>query len=364
MSSVQPSNPAGPEGLNTGVRRAASSREVASPTYARGRWLRTLRLAFGAISLLLAGCALALYAIRPTRLDPITLLPVWLWIVPGLLLSLAALSRRTLVWSLVSAAAWGIFLGYFAEEPRFLARSLQPPRETSVPAGNYLRIVTLNCDRGNLQAVAEALAQDADIVLLAEIPQRRQLRAIVEQRPGWQMVATPEVAVLVRGTEQFVPVSVSDRGVMCPALVWPARFSGPSPLFVVAVHLLEPVPHPRFGLRSLWSEALRIRTVSAGQMSYLTELVSRAPAECPVLVGGDFNTPTGDRLYAPLAAHLQDAFAQAGRGWPDTYSNALPLVRIDRVWADRRFTVTSARVLKTEHSDHRMVTVELGIGGG
>lgn len=341
-----------------------SSRQPTSLAPSGAPYFHGLRTALSGASLLLAGCAVLTYGIRPAHLEPITLLPVWPWVGLGVLLALAGLSCGTRLAGFLALSAWLIFVARFTEEPRFLLRDLAPPfhsaRPVSASSSTSLRIVTLNCNKGDLQAIAAALDQNPDILILQEIPYRRELREIVAQRPGWDLATTPEVAILVRGRAQFIPETPSERGYLCPALVWPARLRSATPLFVVGVHLMMPRPRDTHSLPAAWSDTLRIRALRGEQMDRISVLLSRAPVESPVIVGGDFNAAAGDRLLAPLAAHLTDAFAETGRGWPNTFTNHCPLIRIDRIWTDRRITVTAARTVATEHSDHRMVVVELG----
>ena len=48
-----------------------------------------------------------------------------------------------------------------------------------------------------------------------------------------------------------------------------------------------------------------------------------------------------------------------GRGWCNTIVNEIPFARIDQIWVSDDFQVHSLRVVKTMHSDHRMVICDL-----
>ena len=78
----------------------------------------------------------------------------------------------------------------------------------------------------------------------------------------------------------------------------------------------------------------------------------------PRLIGGDFNSPAGNRTFAALQPSFADAFATVGTGWGNTFRNDWPLLRIDQIWATHDLQPTAARTIKTDYSDHRMVVVD------
>ena len=95
--------------------------------------------------------------------------------------------------------------------------------------------------------------------------------------------------------------------------------------------------------------ATRDQTVAA-----LADAVRADPAERLVVLG-DLNTATTDRVFDPLTRLLRDAQAEAGQGFGFTWPAELPVTRPDHVLY-RGLTPTTARVLHTPDSDHRAVT--------
>jgi vancomycin resistance protein VanJ len=81
----------------------------------------------------------------------------------------------------------------------------------------------------------------------------------------------------------------------------------------------------------------------------------RQDAAQRLIVLGDLNTASTDRVIAPLTDLLADAQADAGRGLGFTWPAALPLTRPDHVLY-RGLTATSAGVVRVPASDHRGVT--------
>nr|WP_225980571.1 endonuclease/exonuclease/phosphatase family protein [Micromonospora sp. B006] len=95
--------------------------------------------------------------------------------------------------------------------------------------------------------------------------------------------------------------------------------------------------------------ATRDQTVAA-----LADAVRADPAERLVVLG-DLNTATTDRVFDPLTRLLRDAQAEAGQGFGFTWPAELPVTRPDHVLY-RGLTPTTAGVLRTPDSDHRAVT--------
>ncbi|MGD0111676.1 MAG: endonuclease/exonuclease/phosphatase family protein, partial [Armatimonadota bacterium] len=83
------------------------------------------------------------------------------------------------------------------------------------------------------------------------------------------------------------------------------------------------------------------------------------PAGTPIILGGDFNAPAGDAVFSLLRPRLRDAFAEAGRGWGNTWSSTLPLVRIDQVWVSKEWRAVNVVARWAGPSDHRMVVCDL-----
>lgn len=89
------------------------------------------------------------------------------------------------------------------------------------------------------------------------------------------------------------------------------------------------------------------------------ERLVRRYGEGPLLVAGDFNTPTDSAWFPPLLATMQESFRAAGHGLAGTWPAAAPVLSVDHVLASRHF-----RVVRCEHegswlSDHRAVVVDL-----
>ncbi len=94
-------------------------------------------------------------------------------------------------------------------------------------------------------------------------------------------------------------------------------------------------------------------------MREVVEVMHAVPAGRPMILAGDFNATAGDAVFRLLAPRLRDAFAEAGRGWGNTWPKVLPLVRIDQVWISREWQVVNVTAQRAGPSDHRMVVCDL-----
>ncbi|HUM48293.1 MAG TPA: endonuclease/exonuclease/phosphatase family protein [Chitinophagales bacterium] len=72
----------------------------------------------------------------------------------------------------------------------------------------------------------------------------------------------------------------------------------------------------------------------------------------PVIACGDFNDAPASFAYHTLSNHLQDAFLETGWGIAPTYSGFPKIYRIDYIFADSRFNITSYKTICEDHSDH------------
>lgn len=89
-------------------------------------------------------------------------------------------------------------------------------------------------------------------------------------------------------------------------------------------------------------------------------------ADLPLILGADVNETPGEQAWAVMGSRLRDTFATAGAGSAETFPAAAPRRAIDGIFADRRFRITSCRVvdhaLVPTASDHRPVLATLELG--
>ena len=99
--------------------------------------------------------------------------------------------------------------------------------------------------------------------------------------------------------------------------------------------------------------------IRAEQAQLLCDHIAACPI--PVVVCGDFNDTPNSYVYNRIVAGLTDTFREKGCGLGTTFGGALPLLRIDYILTEPRFTTYSCETVHGPFSDHYPVFVSLGI---
>lgn len=222
-----------------------------------------------------------------------------------------------------------------------------------------MRVVTINCAGGDTEAAAEAFTWDPDIVLLQEAPAATDLAAYVAAHDGWRSHCALDPAILARGSMSPVPVEEEQAAYICAAEVTLPHIPSMPTIRVVCTRLLLPSLRTRIWRPEVWSDGFEARADREEQMEAVAGVARAGLDTMPVIVGGDFNAPAGDSLFRVLQPEFRDAYPEGGAGWPNTITNDTPMSRIDQVWVSRQFDVRGAWVVRTRHSDHRAVVVDL-----
>ena len=110
--------------------------------------------------------------------------------------------------------------------------------------------------------------------------------------------------------------------------------------------------------------AVHLASARAGQTatrdSTMNALVDRIRTDHSqrIVVIGDLNTASTDRVLRPLTGLLHDTQAAAGSGFGFTWPAGFPLTRPDHILF-RGLTATQSNVVKTSGTDHRAITAGL-----
>jgi len=225
-----------------------------------------------------------------------------------------------------------------------------------------VRVVSLNCAGGNEKAAAEVADFHPDIVLFEETPLRPIIRQIAPKilGPNAEHLSGSDVSIVTTG--KLTPVA-TENAESAPFSQARVRLGSGLVVEVFAVRL-----HP-YDIRAdvwtpdCWIEQVRNRKLQREQFKWLAREVEKVPADVPVILGGDFNLPAGDKLFRLLPARIRDTFAESGHGWGDSLVNDFPFIRIDQIWCDDHFKPISTDVHRTANSDHRMVVCDLMVNG-
>ena len=86
------------------------------------------------------------------------------------------------------------------------------------------------------------------------------------------------------------------------------------------------------------------------QAEVVNEFVKKSPY--PVILCGDFNDVPNSYAYFTIKGNMQDAFLKKGSGIGRTFRFISPTLRIDYIFAGKKFDVTQYHRLTVPYSDH------------
>ena len=330
-----------------------------------------MRAFFRHLGLTLAWTALGLhvfvmtcFAGRWDKTAAVTIFPIWIWAFGGLLVGgLGWLMRRGRLPAL-AVIVWLITLLVCPDEWSGLwrlARGADTPQQAKHAAA-HVRVVTLNCQNGNIAAARETAAWHPDVILLQEMrPWREaQLRQLARELWGetaeTTVVCGADAAILARGKATAIARTApeGDGQFVQAALVLP----GGREVQVMSLRLRGHVTDLRLHRWQTWRDHARDQR---RRRLYVADIMAhqlRLGGHLPCLLGGDFNAPAGHRSFQTLEPLFDDTFARVGTGWGDTFPNKFPVLRIDQLWATREWKPIAARVVRSAHSDHRMLVAD------
>ncbi len=81
----------------------------------------------------------------------------------------------------------------------------------------------------------------------------------------------------------------------------------------------------------------------------------------PVIVCGDFNDVPNSYAYSLIGEGLQNAFVKKGFGFGRTFSGISPTLRIDNIFADKKFAIHQFTRIPKKLSDHFPVIADLSL---
>ena len=93
------------------------------------------------------------------------------------------------------------------------------------------------------------------------------------------------------------------------------------------------------------------------QANFIKDEINHSPY--PVIVCGDFNDVPNSYPYETIGAGLQNAFVEKGYGVARTFTTISPTLRIDNIFADKKFTVVQFTRVKKLLSDHFPILTDL-----
>ena len=306
------------------------------------------------------------FAGRWDKTAAITIIPIWVWSLLGVSLAGIAWLCARGRFAAFAFALWSVTLLACPDEWRGLWRAVasgtKPPAHPSVTprSQDHLRVVTLNCRARNFLSAKEAATWNPDILLLQEMRGGLggPLAALAHELwgPKGSVVFGADTVILARGT--LVPSARTPPGPSQQFIQATLTLPDGRQLEVASVHLQGHVTDLRLWNWRTWRAHAQVQK---SHRLYVADVMLRSLAvagDRPCLIGGDFNSPAGDRTFQTLRPRFRDAFAEAGVGWGNSFPNDWPILRIDQVWATHELAPVTARAAPSSHSDHRLVIVD------
>jgi endonuclease/exonuclease/phosphatase (EEP) superfamily protein YafD len=221
------------------------------------------------------------------------------------------------------------------------------------PPVRGLRIVSANVNSRNPtidQAVADALAEDGDVVLLIEAG-----RGHVTLPPEYPTVIRPQYSnqlILSR-----FPARLLDKPANWPNDFRAHRLEVDAPTGRVVVYLVHQ-KRPHLGPRRI----IHIRTQLRAQRREREAVLTSARHEtAPVVMAGDFNTSDRSRAYRRITGRFRDAMREHRSGPTYVAAPWRPfLLRIDHIFVPRDWCASQAERFSLHGSDHRGLAVDVG----
>ena len=271
-------------------------------------------------------------------------LPVIFTVAAAGIAAYATVRRRRRL--LVGAVSW-LLAGAVAVAGPWRPESIPPPVRG-------FRIVTANVNSKNPhveRAVADALAQRGDLVLLLE----------EGRKGGWTAPAEYPTVLRPRYGNQVIlsrfPARLLEKPENWPNDFRAHRLAVDAPtgqVIVYMVHLRRPHLGPRriVGIR---------RQLRAQRRERESLLVSARKETAPVVIAGDFNTSDRSRGYRRLTGRFRDAMRATRTGPTHVSPLWRPfLLRIDHVFVPRDWCASQAERFALRGSDHRGLAVHVG----
>ncbi|GAB1422385.1 endonuclease/exonuclease/phosphatase family protein [Anaerolineales bacterium] len=240
------------------------------------------------------------------------------------------------------------------------------PDATLIPNPS-LRILTFNLYPFNErldEALDWILEQDADLILLQEVPLAMQKEVLSQLNPIYPNSEAQELYLSLGKVAITEATSLFDESAYGQRLV--IEWQGQA---IVVYNLHLPFPNEADN-PNLSQDNPMLALIPGFILGYkenernrvIREIIHKADLEhLPVIMGGDFNMNDSSATYQELAKGLVDAFYHSGNGfgftWPFGASEELPdvlppLLRLDYIWVKGGLIPILSQVGPALGSDH------------
>jgi endonuclease/exonuclease/phosphatase (EEP) superfamily protein YafD len=253
--------------------------------------------------------------------------PRWLWAAPlAILLPVAAVWRRRLLILILAIMllALGPVTGFCLPWCRW-----QPAE----PSTFHMRVLTCNVHRGELKPddLGHYIAQTMpDVIALQDWTSKNEKAVFWQQ--DWHIRRVEEICLASRFPINRVEDISGETSDNHGALIDFELETPIGPLHFLNLHLAS----PRSGLEDVLDrEGLAELKANSERRRRQSELARDWAGwqTGPLLIAGDFNTPTDSTIYQAIWSSYMNAFSRAGFGWGHTYYTRRTSIRIDHLLA-------------------------------
>jgi hypothetical protein len=296
----------------------------------------------------------------------VTLVPIWAWAAFGVVVSGIVWPACKSRFALFTFALWlatGIALsdetaGLLREFRAAVTRGTPSLSLTAnAPGPDRLRVATVNCADGMIEATETLEKTKPDLVLLQEAPESPLLAALADRLYGADagVVRTARCAIIGRGR-----LSITHDDAATGSLVATfERAGGGETIDVINLHLPSALPRTDLWRPDSWAELTERRRANRRLLRSLVEALPQRAGGRSQIAGGSFGTPPSDDIFRLLRnAGMADSFRQAGYGWGNTHPSTMPVLRIDQIWASEPYQPVRSETFSSGHSDHRQVVTD------
>jgi endonuclease/exonuclease/phosphatase (EEP) superfamily protein YafD len=306
----------------------------------------------------------SLFAFQPEFCDAILFFPPWIYCLPGLLLLIPLFFYKRVYWGIGLILFWLCFLVVFQEEPKSIIRDLLVSWPSADWAekqenGDVVRIISFNCAGRDIENIIQNKALKPDIILLQETVNPDQIDILKKElfrEAAASSYTSGDSTIIANGAVTLAKDLPAQLHYFLPARI---RLHSGLEIEMISLHLQAPENGYDLWNISCWRDHRNSRDRQQKQLNEIVDYIKSLPPEIPLIIGGDFNVPAGNRILRPLKNKLQDCFAVAGIGWGNTMLNDFPVMRFDQIWASHHFQPRTVVTKKSLTSDHRMVICDL-----
>lgn len=88
------------------------------------------------------------------------------------------------------------------------------------------------------------------------------------------------------------------------------------------------------------------------ELGFVNSIIPKA--ENTILLG-DFNVPIESKYFKDIKINYNNAFAEKGNGFQETWFWNIPLLSLDHIWVSKDLKILKSEKIKTFKSDHSMI---------